>query len=570
MANLLYRTLAARIVVLLLPLLLAASALGQAQVKGSLSTMSASVGEDLRYELEINGGSPDRLPTFPKVDGIQFNGSGRNAQTIYDGTQWRHTITYIYSLTPERPGEFVIPPVEVIVDGVRYQTAEQKVTVTPQEAAPDQPEAAFGVLKLARPTAYVGEDIQAELRYYFDADHRWSFAGTAMPQMNGDGFGARQPIQGGETIVELGGKRYRRLVFRSAITPSRAGKITIGPLSMVVAHSKRLNARRDLFGGVFEGGRELKVSAPAVEVEVLPLPTEGRPKDFTGAIGSFRFEGSGSPGVVKAGEPVMMTLNIEGQGNFDRIVAPALIDPTGWNSYPPTDRFKPNDPLGLTGVKTFEIAVMPEVKKEKMPVFRFSYFDSTKKAYVTLATGDLPLVVEGLAATPPAVAAAPTDPAAPKPAVSQDILGIRTTPGFWALGWNPSPAVWAALMFSPAPLLAIALYARKTTADPRRRRRAEWLRKRAELMGRIRHTKDRAELYDAAAHLLQLDVALATDQPPGAVDEDAILARRDTPLLRKIFAARAELVYAGGGSGEARANERDEVLEAIEEMGRAR
>ncbi len=563
----LHRRWAAQLWFLLASLAVTASSFAQATVKGSLSTLSAELGEDVRYTLEIGGGSPDRLPAFPRIDGVQATFAGRNAQTVYERGQWKHNVSYIYMLSPERLGEFRFPPIEVIVDGVRFQTEEQTLTVSPQAQLPANTNIAFGTLKLARTTAYIGEDIQAELRFYFDTSYRWGFGGSTMPQMNGDGFAARAPLKGDETYVEIGDKRYLRMVFRSVLTPSRAGKLTIGPLSLRASYSKVMGGPNALFRGV-SGSKEMVVIAPALEWTALPLPSEGRPKDFSGAIGSFKFNATGTPDKVKAGEPVVMNLNISGQGNFDRIMAPTIIDPDGWRSYPPTDRVTENDKMGIMGTKTFEIAVVPEVKKEKMPVFQFSYFDSTKKAYVTLASEEIPLTVEGV--TPPAPPAAPkgTATTSPAPAKVQDILGIRTVPGFWGLGWNPSPAIWAALMFSPAPLIAIGLIARKRMADPMRQRRAELLRQREEHMARVRRTTDRAELFDSAAHLLQLDVALADGQLPGAVDEQAILARLDTPSLRKIFAARAELIYAGGGSGSATASERDEVLDALEKFGR--
>ena len=64
-------------------------------------------------------------------------------------------------------------------------------------------------------------------------------------------------------------------------------------------------------------------------------------------------------------------------------------------------------------------------------------------------------------------------------------------------------------------------------------------------------------------------MALATNRPPASIELAEVLAARTLTAaaratVEEVFAARAELLYAGGGDAtECSTNERDRVLEAL-------
>ncbi len=544
----------------------------EATVTGTLSSVNTTAGEDVLYQLRIQNGSPDRFPDFPKIDGVEIDFGGRNSSLSFVNGVTNQSIVYSYRLTPKREGNFEIPPVDVIVDGKKFTTAAVTLKVGPPEKSAGGGDIAYGESSVVRQPAYVGEDVVLELRYYFYNDPndrstpRWSFSGAQLPGIEGEGFSARNVVPADQSSVTVGGKKYYRFLFRAVVTPNRAGSITIGPVSFNVQVSR--GTRNQGFGMIFESTRQYAVSAPALNLEVKPLPAEGRPKDFAGAIGDFRFSGQGTPARVKFGDPITMTLRVEGNGNFDRIGAPALTDPTGWRAYKPTEKFAPGDPLSVSGSKTFQIAVVPDGKKTSMPVFNFSYFNPEKAKYITLTTSPAPLEVEG--------APAPAAPVAPEPGASKpkpaadDILGIRPAPGFWGVGWQPRLSLWFALLIAPAPLIAFALFWRARRTDPQAAIRSGLHREKSSLLHRLRTTSDRTELFDVAARILQIDVALATGQPSAGIDEATVLARCDSAAVKKMYAARAEMVYAGESGGKVTANERDQILDAIADFERSR
>jgi hypothetical protein len=140
--------------------------------------------------------------------------------------------------------------------------------------------------------------------------------------------------------------------------------------------------------------------------------------------------------------------------------------------------------------------------------------------------------------------------------------------------WNPgfrfSHVMLAGLVVAPVPILIGLMLWRSRRADTRALQQRALRGEKSELLHRVRRAKDRSELYDAAAHLLQVEAALATNRSPHACElPDILAARRLTPeasqAVEALFRQRAELVYAGGSRNDdaIRDTERDRVLETL-------
>ena len=118
----------------------------------------------------------------------------------------------------------------------------------------------------------------------------------------------------------------------------------------------------DFFGGFFgnmmSSGdiRQITVPTQSAKLDVKPLPKEGRPDDFSGAIGQFSLQTSAAPKQAAAGDPISLNVTVSGRGNFDAMGSPVLLEADGWRTYPPGEKFEasPSDPIGFNGEKRFE------------------------------------------------------------------------------------------------------------------------------------------------------------------------------------------------------------------------
>lgn len=562
-------------------------------VSAQFSQTVTGVGEPVQFQVKITGARTANQPPAVEVDGLRVNYLGPSQNTsmrIENGSIVSETsVTYIYQVEPTRAGNFTVPALRIPVDGRVLQTQPAGLRVeqgnAPRGTAGDPGKGILEIV-LPRKTAYVGETVPVEIRLSVDSRVHWQ--PEAMPSIPGEGFTKQKLPEPRQEKGNRDGRDMDVLVFRTAITPSKAGKIALGPVEIpYIAQVPRAQRNRprsffdDVFGDPFFAvNQRYKARSEVVELDVKPLPAAGRPANFSGAVGDFKFSATGLPNRVKIGDPITMKLAVRGRGNFDRIEAPALLEPDGWRSYPASSNFKSDDELGTTGTKTFSMAVIPEAKKTTMPAFEFVYFDPQAERYVTLTSEPESLLVEGTAPAPPVVVA-PAEPkaepaATPAPVSAADIVGIRYDAGGGARSFRPIYLQRGFLLAQgiPAAALAALLIVKLRRNDGEAKRVAEAKRRKAELLARLRGSElSDAEFLETAAQVIQWDTSLVTGRPAGSIDAGVACSSRRLDAetaegVERIFNARAELLYAGTGVGHGRlsANERRDVLVAVEKF----
>ena len=575
-------------------------------VKASLTRGITVIGEPVQYQIKITNGRREGDPPDVAVDGLPIRYLGPSTSSVMrldqSGFRQERTTIFVYEVAPEKNGTFTIPAVEVNVDGRKLKTDPVALTVQPSSADNDGRPRAQGVAEivLAKKTAYVGEMIPVEVRLFVDSRVKWQ--PVAMPEISGEGFTKlKMPEPRRPEQVVKNGIDFDVLVFKTAITPGKAGKLTIGPADVIynaqIPRGRRNGPQsmfdlldQDIFGNrFFAETQQIKVKAEAVELTVKPLPAAGKPRDFSGAVGTFQFSAAGSPSHVKVGDPVTMKLRVSGRGNFDRVEAPALRDPAGWRSYPPSGSFRKedSDELGTSGTKTFEMAVIPEEKKTQMPEFTFSYFDPEAEKYVTLASEPAALRVDGGKAAVPASAPSPTaagnepksEPDTPKNAPNPtDILGPRYDAGA-RKSFEPlyeRQEFWLAQAGMLGVLLLVVGLRMRGQPGAEASRSAALRREKAALLAKLRRSEiAHEEFFDAATRVIQIEAALTTGANAAGVDATAARAlagpdEATAEVIDEIFSARAELLFAGGGRDDSRVSgdERLRVLAALDRIGR--
>ncbi len=187
------------------------------------------------------------------------------------------------------------------------------------------------------------------------------------------------------------------------------------------------------------------------------------------------------PTMVQAGDPITITAKIAGRGDFDRVTAPLIHRSGRMADLPAFGRnLQDDDEVGISGTKTFEMAVIPQTKKTASPALEWSYFDPDQAA-VRDADGK-GMADQGRgrnpgAATPVVAQQWRARPRPPKQA-APDIQYIRADSTGWGETFQPLYAnrmFWAA---QGVPLLALLAFvgmqvAGKRAADQEARRLAQ-------------------------------------------------------------------------------------------------
>ena len=113
------------------------------------------------------------------------------------------------------------------------------------------------------------------------------------------------------------------MIFQTALTAAKAGTFEISPATM--ESQIQLPGRSgidDFFGGFFGNMlstgdvRQTTVSTQPAKLEVKPLPKDGQPENFSGAIGQFSLQASAAPKQAAAGDPISLNVTVSGKRKF--------------------------------------------------------------------------------------------------------------------------------------------------------------------------------------------------------------------------------------------------------------
>src|SRR5690606_33644425 len=110
------------------------------------------------------------------------------------------------------------------------------------------------------------------------------------------------------TNVVINGMPYRKALLVSyALFPIKPGTATIDSYKM------RATAIMSSAFGVFGKPYTFTKVNPPVKVQVLPVPTQNQPSDYSGAVGSFDIKASVDRTTVAANEPFSLKIRFQGR-----------------------------------------------------------------------------------------------------------------------------------------------------------------------------------------------------------------------------------------------------------------
>lgn len=371
-----------------------------ASIKAQLNREVVGLGDSAMLEVTLDG--VDGTPTVPGVPGLDIRQVSKQSQiTIVNGRP-SSTLTLGFSVTPSRLGEFAVGPVTVrSTGGVLTAPAVKLRVVPPNDPAARRADAldgaAFLELHVPAREIYVGERIVAEA-------HLYALGGnlTRTPVFEANGFTlGRLTNAPTERNIRTNNHIYARIRLLQPLTAARTGELPVSATGglLEIAVSSGRDLLEDFFGS--RTVRRFNLATDPATLRVLPLPREGQPPEFNGAVGDFTAQLTASPTEVAAGDPVTARITLRGRGNFDSVLLPDQPAWRGFRAYPPQVQTEFTDPVEMNGAKTFEQVLIPEsADLKEIPGFTFAFFDPAQKAYRMVRTPPVPLRVSAGAATP--------------------------------------------------------------------------------------------------------------------------------------------------------------------------
>jgi len=257
---------------------------------------------------------------------------------------------------------------------------------------------------------------------------------------------------GAPAVRRVGTHQYEVHVFQRAMFPLEPGRYVIPPAQLAYA--------LPLSQSFFSREETHTIAAESLTVVALPPPAAGRPGDFGGAVGELRVASRFDSHAIRVGDPVLLTIVVEGRGNVKLLPRPALT--VAWGTAVAADERVTVDTTtaDVRGTKEFDWIVTPhDTGTLVLAPVRYPYFDPVADRYALALSAPAALRV-----SPGALAASDTATVSlPAPlAIRSDFRGSLPAPSYMTPGF----AVLAVV--APLPALAFGVGRRRRRQSPPR------------------------------------------------------------------------------------------------------
>jgi len=385
--------------------------------------------QNSKFQTSINKskvavGEQFKLTYTLKAKGNHFHGpllgnfnvhSGPNQSTnmTYINGSFSQSMTFSYVLSPKKVGKFTISGANI--QSGRKRINAESVTIEVVKGSPQQQQRAatnktttgtgisddnlFMDVKVSKRKVYQGEQLSAVFTIYFRVDIVGNEV-SKLPSFNGFWTqDVEMPQQAKIYQTTINGVRYQAADLKKTILfPQRSGTLEVDPMAFKCVVRTRQRHSHGIFNGFFGGHKDVEhlVKSKTVKIKVLPLPTAGKPASFKGAVGKFDLKTTVDKEQLKANDAVNLVAKVSGKGNL-KLLDPLVVNlPPDMETYDPkiTDNVVTRS-SGVSGTRTYEYLLIPRHAGEYViePI-QFSYFDPSKKKYVTLSSPEYRLQVE--------------------------------------------------------------------------------------------------------------------------------------------------------------------------------
>lgn len=524
------------------------------RVEASVDTRNVEVGENLTLTITVYGDGKVSQPDLSTIDGFEVVGSYSSQSVSIVNARMSRSISQQYVLAALREGEFTLGPFSVVSGNTVYKTEPIAVRVTAAGTGPrggvppggagspspparqgsaDSERAIRAFASVDKKRAYVGEQITYTITFAYRVDVEDASFGDP----DHTGFWSESLGQTPPEIRVIDGLQYYVVTKSTAFFPISSGRFTLGEAGVRYIVEDRTAFGRDPFSFFSRDPfrrREGAVRAGAIQIDVLPLPTEGRPPDFSGAVGNFSLSVVPSQSEVRVGESLTLSVRVEGQGNIKSIAELPLPRLEGFRVFAPKARDSVRVERGrIGGAKIFDLVLVPQrVGELSIEGVTLAYFDPGSGTYVRRSAAPVRIrTLEGDETTMRALASAQAGRLA-----RQDIRHIkRPTRISDDLALAPGGAGGVLVRLGPvlASLAGVVVLLRRrhlaTTGKARARRAARHLAAELDRAGRLAGRGAASEASAAASRALRAYVACKKGTSESAVDSCYVASLAEIP-----------------------------------------
>ena len=332
-------------------------------------------------------------PDFEDMFNSFFGGGGRP----YKARVYSFNIR-----APKKTGSLDVGQIEWNING-SVRTISGNIPINIQRAYSD--EALSVSLTPSKRSIYEGEQFYVTLGFHTYEHFEGGLQATDMSTGN-DFIVHRGDLSTMEFKPVEGTRREMQASAKFAwLSPTKNGSLQIPPFKFkytkrgepkIVEEKKQMGGMSFHSQSIKQESIEAETQTPTVNITVKPLPAQGKPADFSGMVGDYKFSADFDRTNLKVGEALTLSINIKGDGTPGTITDPKLPDFSEFRSVPPENNISKK----ITGnkvVTTKDIKVFLYPKKKgtfEIPAINYSWFNPAKKKYETATAGPWTIEVE--------------------------------------------------------------------------------------------------------------------------------------------------------------------------------
>ncbi|CAN5569950.1 hypothetical protein BH09GEM1_BH09GEM1_31310 [soil metagenome] len=353
---------------------------------------------------------------------------GGNPSTLTEAT---------YLLAAEAPGRIVLPPFLATVGAQHASATAGPVEVHSGGVLPPNVIVRAWLDRLGKPasdTLFVGQQVDYVVDVQLNESARQRLRRNPTffpPEMPGV---LAYDLAAPAAVTRVGRRCFETLSYRRALFPLFAGRTAIAPAALTYS--------LPLSTSFFSREESFELRTDSVRFTALDVPLNGRPPDFAGAVGEVAALTRVSTGAGRMGDPVVVTLRLEGSGNVKLWPRPALK--LGWAAVANGEERVEVDTsrARVRGSKEFDWLVTPrQPGRQDIPSLTYPYFDPERIAYDTVSTQ--PLTLDIAAAALAEIDSTPVTHLGIRRALREETPPpVPTRPWYWLLlALGPAPAM---------------------------------------------------------------------------------------------------------------------------------
>ncbi|MGC9519083.1 MAG: BatD family protein [Desulfuromonadaceae bacterium] len=374
------------------------------------------VGEQTQLEIIITtqGEQISPKPVFPSIEGLNFvygsQSTSQQFQFINGRASSSFQITFLYDVFAVKEGKYKVDDIHIETGAGTVRADPFEITVFPgSQPVPTRsplltPPQGRGDLNLyllsdaSQKEVYEGEEVI--LSYDAVYNQQWKRWFDRAIIQNGE-YAAFHEEKGAlknflvETVdmrfkqdarpVRISGERdlyFQKALRRYILFPLTAGDYSLIPMTVEMALPVQRVSR-------------FPYKPEPVQLKVKPLPEQGRPDIFEGAVGSFTLRAEAAPLKLTEDETVTLTVTLEGIGNIKNAPKPKLPDLSNFDQFDPTQQENVDvSENGMRGRIEYSYVLIPhDVNANEIGEIQYAFFDPEKEEYMVRRTPPIRLTI---------------------------------------------------------------------------------------------------------------------------------------------------------------------------------